>query len=348
MLSRSIADDAPKQYAAKGRSARMKTICPELMRRITAALLLCLAASAGAQQPYPVKPIRIVSPYAPGGTTDVLARLVGSKVGEGWGQPVIVDPRPGGNTVIGSEIVVKSPPDGYTLLSILVSHVIVPNLIQTSYDAVRDFAPVGTFSTTQLVLVVHPSVPAKSVQELIALAKSKPGQLNYASGGSGTVTHLAGEFFRMQAGIRTQHIPYKGSAQVLIDLVGGQIHMYFGPPLMVLPHLKTGRLRALASTGDVRLPTLPDVPTAMETGVKGFELRTWYGLLAPAATPRPIIDKWGADMAKVLAMPDIREKLLSQGMDPLISTPDQFAALIKADLAKFARIIKTGNIKLEQ
>jgi tripartite-type tricarboxylate transporter receptor subunit TctC len=327
----------------------MTKSCTALARRITTAVLLCVAASAGAQQVYPAKPIRIISPYAPGGTTDLLARLVAPKLTESWGQPIIVDPRPGGNTIIGSEIVTKSPPDGYTLLSILVSHVIVPNLAPTPYDAVRDFAALATIASTQLVLVVHPSVPAKNVHELITLAKSKPaGQLMYGSGGSGTVTHLAGEFFGMQAGIKTQHIPYKGSSQVLIDLVGGQIHMYFGPPLVVLPHIRNARLRTLAVSGNARLAALPEVPTAMEAGVKGFELTTWYGLLAPAATPRPIVDRWGAEMAKVLSMPDIREKLLSQGMDPLISTPDQFAALIKADLVKFARIIKTGNIKLEQ
>jgi tripartite-type tricarboxylate transporter receptor subunit TctC len=309
-----------KQYAAKSEERTMTKICTALGRRVIAAVLLCLAASAGAQQVYPAKPIRIVSPYAPGGSTDVLARLVGSKLSESWGQPIIVDPRPGGNTILGP----------------------------TPYDAVRDFAALGTIASTQLVLVVHPSVPARNVQELIALAKSKPGQLNYGSGGSGTVTHLAGEFFNMQAGIKTQHIPYKGASQALVDLVGGQIHMYFGPPLIVLSNIKSGRLRPLATSGNTRLATLPDVPTAIEAGVKGFELTTWYGLLAPAATPRPIVDKWGAEMAKVLSMSDIREKLLSQGLDPLISTPDQFAALIKADLIKFARIIKTGNIKLEQ
>ena len=314
----------------------------------TAAVLLCLAASAGAQQVYPAKPIRIISPYAPGGTTDILARLVGSKLAESWGQPIIVEPRPGGNTVIGSEVVTKSAPDGYTMLSILVSHVIVPNLVATPYDAIRDFAALGTIASSNLVLVVHPSVPAKSVNELIALAKVKPGQLNYGSGGSGTVTHLAGEFFNMQAGIRTQHIPYKGSTQVMIDLLGGQVHMYFGPPIIVLPHTKSGRVRPLAVSSARRLAAMPDLPTAMEAGVKGFELNTWYGLLAPAATPRAIVEKWGAEMAKILAMPDIREKLSSQGMEPFISTPDQFTALIKAEHAKFARIIKTGNIKLEQ
>ena len=314
----------------------------------TAGILLSLAASAGAQQAYPTKPIRIISPYPPGGTTDILARLVGPKLTESWGQQVIVDNRPGGNTIIGSEVMVKSPPDGHTLLSILTSHVIVPNLAPTPYDAVKDFAAVATIASTQLVLVVHPSVPARNLQQLIALAKSKPGQINYASGGSGTVTHLAGEFFNIRAGIKTQHIPYKGSAQALTDVIGGQIHMYFSPPIVAMSHIKSGRLKAIMLSGDTRLAVLPELPTASESGLKGFVVNIWYGLLAPAATPSAIINKLGAEIAKVLAMPDIREKLLSQGMEPFISTPDQFAALIKADLAKFTGIIKSANIKLEQ
>src|SRR3990172_7465398 len=326
----------------------MTKICTTLALRITAGILLGLAASAGAQQVYPTKPIRIISPYPPGGTTDILARLVGPKLTESWGQQGNVDNPPRGHTIIGSEAMVKSPPDGHTLLSILTSHVIVPNLAPTPYDAVRDFAAVATIAGTQLVLVVHPSVPARNLQELIALAKAKPGQINYGSGGSGTVTHLAGEFFNIQAGIKTQHIPYKGSAQALTDVMGGQVHMYFSPPIVAIPHIKSGRLKAIAISGDTRLSALPELPTAVESGLKDFVVNIWYGLLAPAATPRPIIDKLGAEVAKVLAMPDIREKLLSQGMEPFISTPDQFAALIKADLAKFTSIIKTANIKLEQ
>jgi tripartite-type tricarboxylate transporter receptor subunit TctC len=259
-----------------------------------------------------------------------------------------VENRPGGNTIIGSEAMVRSPPDGYTLLSILTSHVIVPNLAPTPYDAVKDFAAVATIANTQLVLVVHPAVPAKNLQELIALARSKPGLLNYGSGGSGTVTHLAGEYFNMLSGAKTQHIPYKGSSQALTDVVGGQIHMYYSPPIVAIPHIKSGRLKAIAATGGTRLQALPQVPTAMESGLKGFELDIWYGLLAPAATPKAVIDKLSGEMAKILAMPDIREKLLSQGMTPYTTTPDQFAALLKADLAKYARIIKTANIKLEQ
>jgi tripartite-type tricarboxylate transporter receptor subunit TctC len=323
------------------------------VRRIVAGILLSVSVSAGAQQTgsgqaYPSKPIRIISPYPAGGTTDILARLVGAKLTESWGQQVLVDNRPGGNTVIGSEALVRSPPDGYTLLSILTSHVIVPNLAPTPYDAVRDFAAVATIASTQLVLVVHPSVPARNLQELIALAKAKPAQLNYGSGGSGTVTHLAGEYFNMLAGVKTQHIPYKGSSQALTDVMGGQVHMYYSPPIVALPNIKSGRLKPIALTGSTRLSALPQVPTAAEAGLKGFELNLWYGLLAPAATPKPVIDKLNAEIARILALPDIREKLSSQGMAPLVTTPEQFAAMVKTDLAKFTKIIRTANIKLEQ
>lgn len=316
--------------------------------KIAAALWLGMAATAAAQPIYPAKPIRIISPYPAGGTTDILSRMVGPKLTESWGQPVIIDNRPGGNTVIGSEAMVKSPPDGYTLLSILTSHVIVPNLAPTPYDVIKDFAAVATIANTQLVMVVHPSIPAKTLQEVIALAKTKPAHLNYGSGGSGTVTHLAGEYFNIQAGVKTQHIPYKGSAQALTDVMGGQIHMYFSPPIVAIPHIKSGRLKAIALTGDVRLAALPGVPTTSEAGLKGFVVNIWYGLLAPAATPAPIVGKLNAEIAKVLAMPDIRERLLTQGMDPFISSPEQFAALIKSDLAKYTKIIKSANIKLEQ
>jgi len=317
-------------------------------RWLCAALLVALALSAGAQQPYPAKPIRIISPYPAGGTTDILARMVGPKLTESWGQQVLVDNRPGGNTIIGSEAMVKAPADGYTLLSILSSHVIVPTLVPTPYDPVKDFAAVATIASTQLVLVVHPSVPAKNLQAVIALAKSRPGELNYGSGGSGTVTHLAGEYFNLLAGVRTQHIPYKGSSQALVDVMGGQVQMYYSPPIVALPHIKSARLRPIAATGAARIPALPHVPTAAEAGLKGFELNIWYGLLAPAATPRPIVDKLAAEIARILAMPAISEQLVSQGMVPFISTPDQFSALIKSDLSKYTKIVKTANIKLEQ
>jgi tripartite-type tricarboxylate transporter receptor subunit TctC len=313
-----------------------------------AVVISSFSVAVAAQPAFPSKPIRIISPYQAGGTTDNLARLIGPRLTESWGQPVIVENRPGGNTVIGTEALVKSAPDGHTLICILTSHVIVPNLVPTSYDAVKDFAAVATIASSALLVVTHPSVPAKTLQELISLAKSKPAQLNYASGGGGTVTHLTGEYFNMLAGVKTQHIPYKGSAPALTALIGGQVHMYYSPPLVGMPHIKSGRLRALAYTADARLPQLPQVPTAVEAGLKGFEVTTWYGLLAPAATPKEMIDKLSTEVAKVLAMPDMRARLTNQGMEPLISTPEQFSARIKADLAKYTKIIKTANIKLEQ
>ena len=318
-----------------------------LTQLVLAGVLAALAGSGFAQQAYPNKPIRIISPYPPGGTTDLMARLIGPKLTESWGQQVIVENRPGGNTVIGSETMVKSTPDGYTLLLILSSHVIVPNLVPTPYDPVKDFAAVATIARTEPVLVVHPSVPANNVKELVALAKSRPGQLNYGSGGSGTVTHLSGEFFNILTGVKIQHIPYKGSAQALTDLVGGQVQMYYSPPIVAIPHIRDGRLKAIAVTGEKRLSALPQVPTFTESGLQGFDVGTWYGLLAPAATPRAIIDKLNSEIARSLAMPEVKEKLSSQGMEAFVSTPDQFAALIKADQAKFAKIIKTANIKLE-
>jgi tripartite-type tricarboxylate transporter receptor subunit TctC len=324
------------------------TIIPTAgLRCLAASALLALTTTATAQN-YPVKPIRIITPYGPGGTTDLLSRMLAPKITENWGQQVIVENRPGGNTIIGSEAMVRSAPDGYTLLCILSSHVIVPNLAPTPYDVVKDFATVATIGSTQLVLVLHPSVPAKNVRELIALAKTQSGQLNYGSGGSGTVTHLAGEYFNMLAGVKLQHIPYKGSAQALTDLIGGQIHMYFSPPIVALPHIKSGRLKPIALTGDKTLSALPGVPLVSQAGVKGFELKLWYGLLAPAATPKPIIDRLNAEVGRILALPDIRDRLLSQGMDPFPSSPEQFGELIKADYAKYAQIIKNANIQLKQ
>jgi len=331
---------------------RLATMCGVL-----AAMFFSFAVTAGAQQanphphphlhPYPSKAIRIISPYPPGGTTDILARMIGPKITEAWGQQVIVENRPGGNTVIGSEALVKAAPDGHTLLLILTSHTIVPNLLKTPYDPVKDFAAVSPVASTQLVLVVHPSLPVTTVQQLIALAKGKAGELNYGSGGTGTVTHLAGEYFNMLAGVRIQHIPYKGSAQALTDLIGGQVHMYYSPPIVALPHIKTNRLRAVALTGDARLAVLPQLPTMREAGLKDFELKIWYGVLAPAATPKPIIDMLGAQIGRILALPDMRERLLSQGMDPFVTTPEQFADLVRADFAKYGKIVKSAGIKME-
>jgi tripartite-type tricarboxylate transporter receptor subunit TctC len=316
------------------------------LRCLAAGALLAVATTAAAQT-FPGKPVRIISPYPPGGTTDLLSRMLAPKITESWGQQVIVENRPGGNTVIGTEALVRSAPDGYTLICILSSHVIVPNLTKTPYDVLKDFTAVATIGATQLVVVVHPSVPARNVQELIALAKRRDGQLNYGSGGSGTVTHLAGEYFNMLAGVKIQHIPYKGSSQALTDLIGGQIHMYYSPPIVAIPHVKTGRLRALGLTGDTLIDALPQVPLVSAAGLKGFELKIWYGLLGPAGMPKPVVDRINAEVNRVLALPDIRDQLLASGMNPFPSAPDRFDALIKADFDKYRNIIKSANITLK-
>ena len=316
------------------------------LNRLAAGALMAVAATASAQN-FPSKPIRIISPYPPGGTTDLLSRMIAPKMTENWGQQVLVENRPGGNTVIGTEALARSAPDGYTLICILSSHVIVPNLTKTSFDVLKDFTSVATIGATQLVVVVHPSVPAKNVQELIALAKSRSGQLNYGSGGSGTVTHLAGEYFNMLTGVKIQHIPYKGSSQALTDLIGGQIHMYYSPPIVAIPHVKSGRLRALGLTGDTLIDALPQVPLIAAAGVKGFELKIWYGFLGPAGMPKPVVDRLNAEVSRILALPDIREQLLTSGMNPFPSTPDRFDALIKSDFDKYRNIIKNANISLK-
>jgi tripartite-type tricarboxylate transporter receptor subunit TctC len=317
-------------------------------RLLATSLFVYGMTTASAQQPYPAKPIRFISPYPAGGTTDIMARLIGPKLTESWGQPVIVDNRPGGNTIIGTDAMLKAAPDGYTLLSILSSHVIVPNLAPTPYDVIRDFAAIATIASSQLVLVIHPSLPARNLQQYIAFARSRPGQLNYGSGGSGTVTHLAGEFFNMQAGVKVQHIPYKGSLPALTDTIGGQMQAYFSPPIMAIGHIRSGKLIALATTGESRLGALPAIPTAAEAGLKGYAVDVWYGFLAQVATPRPVIEKLSIEITRILALPDIREKLSSQGMEPMVSTPGQFAARMRDDYAKFASIIKTAKIRLEQ
>ena len=321
--------------------------CAALARIFALGVLMAFCGYAAAQPAYPNKPIRVIVPYAPGGSVSTLARLVSQKLTEGWGAPVIVDNRPGGNTVIGAEAVARALPDGYTILWMAMDHVIVPHLLTTPFDPIRDFAPVATIASSEYVLVTHPSVPASNLREFIALAKSSPGQLNFASASSGSSPHLAAEFFSILAGVKMQHIPYKGAAPAIIDLIGGQVQLYFSPPIGVIAHIKAGRLKALAISGETRLPALAQVPTFTEAGLPGLNVKLWYGVLAPAGTQKEIIDKLSTEIAKIMAIPDLTEKLVDQGMQPFISTPDQFATLLKADMAKFARIIKTANIKLD-
>ncbi len=316
-------------------------------RILMTGLLLVLASSAAAQQNYPSKPIRFIVPYPPGGSTSNVARLVGQKLAESFGQQVLVDNRGGGNTIIGSELLVKSPPDGYTLLLVSSTHVINPSLIPTPYDAIKDFAPVATLVGTEYLLVVNAAVPAGNLKELIALAKSKPGELNYGSSGSGTTNHLAPELINMMAGIKTTHIPYKGGGPALTDLVGGRVQMFMNNPQTLIPFIKSGKIRPIAITGESRSPALPEVPTFTEAGLPGIAMNPWFGVLAPAATPRDIIGRLSSEISRVLAMQDIKDKFASEGLESFISTPEQFAALIKTDLERFARIIKAANIKVE-
>jgi tripartite-type tricarboxylate transporter receptor subunit TctC len=316
-------------------------------RTLLAAIFLTAAGASLAQTAYPSKTIRLITPYPAGGGTTVVAHLLGQKLTESWGQQVIVDNRPGGNTIIGTESLAKSPPDGYTLILVVSTYVIVPRLFQTPYDPLKDLAPVATVANSDYILVVHPSVPARSLKEFIALAKSRPGQINYGSTGSGGVQHLAGELMNMMAGIKMQHIPYKGSGQLLPAIVGGQIHMSFQTPPASLPYVKSGRLRPIANGGTGRLATLPDVPTFAEAGLPHFEVTTWFGVLAPAQTPRPIIDKLSAELEKILALSDIKERMASSGAEPFYSTPERFAALMKADMEKYAKVIKVANVKPE-
>jgi tripartite-type tricarboxylate transporter receptor subunit TctC len=324
------------------------------MLRLTASrvvLLACLSAGlsgpAAAQQAYPNKPIRLITPYAPGGATTILGRMVGDRLTQAWGQQVLLDNRPGGNTVIGTEAMVKSPPDGYTLLLITSTHVvnsvILPNL---PYDAVKDFAPVTTLAAYEPVLLINPGLPVNSVQELIALAKAKPGSINYATaGGNGSATHLTGEYFKMLAGVDITQVPYNGTGPVVTALMAGDVQMHITPPAVFISAIKAGKIKALAVGGDTRLPSLPNVPTFAESGMPAYQLKGWYGVLSPAATPRPILERLAGEIMKGLSTPEMRDRLISQEMQPYLNTPDQFAALIKSEITKFDRIVKTANIK---
>jgi tripartite-type tricarboxylate transporter receptor subunit TctC len=313
------------------------------------AVVGCVAAAplAWAQQDYPTKQIRMIVPFPPGGATNVVARVVAQKLQDALGQPVVVDNRPGGNTIIGTEAVAKAAPDGYTIGVVLNNFVITPILQAAPYDPLKDFAPVAVVASGEILLTVNPSVPAKNLQELIALAKAKPGELNYASAGNGTPLHLSAESFNLLAGVKIQNVPYKGGGPALADLLGGQVQMQFSGPLSALPHIQTGKLRAIAMSGPKRFPGLPDVPTFAEQGMPGYEASFWFGVIAPAGTPQPIVDRLSAQIAKIVELPDVRETFTSQGIDPWYQSPTQFATLLKADTARFAKLIKAAGIKSE-
>ncbi len=309
--------------------------------------LLLWPMAALPQANYPAKPIRMIVPFPPGGSTTIVARLIGQKLTDAWGQQVVVDNRGGGNTIIGSDAMVKAAPDGYTLLHVTSTHVINPSLLKTPYDAVRDFAPVATMVGTETLLVVNPSLPANNLQELIALAKAKPGHLNFASSGSGTTNHLAIELFSILAGIRMQHIPHKGAGPAVTDLIGGQVQVFTNNALPLTPFVKSGRIRALAVSGEARLLSLPEVPTFTQAGLPGYEVKSWQGILAPAKTSSAIVNKLSVEIGRILRMPEVRDNLLVMGADPLVSTPPQFSELIKVDLVRYAKLIREAKIRLE-
>ncbi len=318
-------------------------------RLLFASLLLVLAGPAAAQQAYPSKMVRFIVPFPPGGSVDPVARLVGQKLADAWGKPVVVDNRPGGNTIIGSEALVKAAPDGHTILIVggsthLINSLLISNL---PYDSIKDFAPIATLVRSEYLLALHPSVPAKDLREFISLAKSQPGILNYSSSGSGNLNHLAGEYFNMLAGVKLQHVPYKGGGPALTDLIAGRVQVQFNVPIGLAQHIKSGKLKALAITGESRSASLPLVPTFAEVGMPDFDLRSWQGVFATAGTPRAVVDKLANEMGKTLTLPDVKEKLANQGMEPYFSNPDQFAALMQAELAKYAKIIKAAGIKFE-
>jgi tripartite-type tricarboxylate transporter receptor subunit TctC len=306
-----------------------------------------LGAGAAAQQDYPNKPIRYITPYAPGGSTSFTARLFGQRLSEAWGQPVIVDNRGGANTMIGTLAAVKSRPDGYTFVSL--GNTLATNhiLMKTPYDALKDIAPIATMLSYENVLVVAPSLPANTVKELIALAKAKPGQLTYGTSATGGATHLLAELLNIQAGIKTRQIPYKGGGPAVSDLMGGHIDFFMSNPANVASQIKNGRLRALAVTGESRVAAFPDVPTFAEEGLPVMKMTNWQGVGGPAGIPKPIIDKISAEIRKIVAMPDTREKLNAQGFEPYYNNAEQTAALIKSDIVKYGKIIKDANIKAE-
>ena len=317
---------------------------------LTALLLgaiLITPLTAAAQQ-YPTKAIRFVVPFAPGGGTDIIGRVVAQALNDALGQPVVVDNRGGAGSTLGTEIVAKSPADGYTILFGNISLAFNATLYtKLRYDTIRDLAPISLSAVQPNILVIHPGLPAKNLKEFIELARAHPGKYNYASAGTGSGTHLAAELLKLQTKIDIVHVPYKGTGPALTDLLGGQINMMVSTFASALPHVKSGRMRALGVTTAKRSPAAPDVPTLIEGGVAGYDYSTWYGLLAPAGTPKPIIDMLNATNRKVLARDDIKQKLESQGVDPIVNTPAEFSAYMKSETEKWGKVVKATGAKAE-
>lgn len=324
------------------------------MRTMTAMGMLCFALAtlisggAAAQQVYPTKPIRMIVPWNPGGTSDTSARIIGLKMTEAWGQQVVIDTRPGASGIIGTEVAMRAPADGYTLLHANMSQFATnPFLYKVSYDTLRDFAPISMVASAPQLLVVHPGVAAKSVQELVQLARAKPGSLNFGSGGAGTIAYPAGEMFKTMTGIKLTHVPYKGTILALNDLLGGRLEIVFSDMPIALPHARSGKARALAVTSAQRSALLPDMPTVAESGVAGYAIDNSWGMFARQGTPRPIITRINAEIVRIHALPDVRERYANVGLEAVTSTPEGFRQIIQTETEKFGKIIKATGAKVD-
>lgn len=319
------------------------------MHRLILAGALALAPIPAYSQSYPAKPIRVIVPYGPGGIADILSRSVGQKLSAAWAQPVIVENRPGAGTNLGSELVAKAAPDGHTLLSAGIANTVGPALYgaKLPYDPLRDFAWITNMASVPVMLVAHPSFPARNAKEIIALAKAKPGSVVYASSGIATSGHLAGELFKSVASVDMTHVPYKGSAGALIDNISGQVPLYFGAMASPMPHVKLGKLRAIGVTTLKRAAAAPEIPTLHEQGLKGFETVTWYGWAAPGGTPRDVVAKLNAEVVRIIKLPEVRERLASEGADFVGNTPEELTAFVKAEIAKWNKVVKQSGAKVE-
>ncbi len=314
---------------------------------LLATLIPAMVSVTAAAQTYPAKAVRIVVGYPPGGPTDLLARIIAQKLAESWGQQVLVDNRPGASGMIGAEVTVRAAPDGYTLLMVPVTYAVTPSLFaKMPYDAVKDLAPVAQVAAAPFILVVNPTLPVKTVKDLITLARSQPGQINYASASAGGMPHLAGELFNTMTGVKMVHIPYKGAAPATTDLLAGQVSLMFNNMLSAMPQVKNGRLRAVAVTSNKRSTALPDLPTIAET-VPGYEASGWYAALAPAATPRELISKINNDMNRIMRMPDVTQRLAGDGVEAVGTTPEQFGNYLRSEIAKWGKVVKASGAKAD-
>jgi tripartite-type tricarboxylate transporter receptor subunit TctC len=317
--------------------------------RALAVLLAAFGAVGAGAQSYPSKPVRIIVPFAPGGPADLYARVIGEKLQGALGQSFVVENRPGGGAIVGTDAVAKSAPDGYTLLMMSNTHTVNESLFaEKPYALLRDLTPVAPVNYSDLVMVVHPSVPATTVTEFIALAKAKPGGLNYASSGPGTPYHMAGELFKAMAGVDILHVPYKGSSGARTDILGGQVQMMFDAITTMAPNVRAGRLKALGTSGKVRSTVLPEVPTVSEAGVPGYDAVIWLGIMAPAGTPRPVVERLNAEITRAANAPEMKEAWAKQGAVSMAMTPDEFGRFLREDIEKWARVVKISGAKPDQ